>query len=86
MRHANVKLACELDASRDQLVGVTYHDPDGALAYCYNSETATMRVNVFERASRTGRWQRSCALIGAGRAHFEYGSRTPVPGVELMIR
>ena len=50
------KLVGEVDADRDQLAGVTYHDPDGELAYCYNSETASMRLHVYERARQVGGW------------------------------
>jgi hypothetical protein len=81
-----LKLVGEVDAARDQLAGVTYHDPDGELAYCYNSETASMRVNVYERARRVGGWKHVEALAGPGRAHFEYAQRAPIPDVELLIR
>src|SRR5439155_903449 len=80
------KLIGELDAARDQLAGVTYHDPDGALAYCYNSETATMRLHVYERAGHVGGWAHRETLIAPGRAHFEYAQRTPVPDLELLTR
>ena len=43
------KLIGEIDADRDQLAGVTYHDPDGDLAYCYNAETASMRLHVYAK-------------------------------------
>ncbi len=79
------KLVVEVDASRDQLAGVTYHDPDGDAAYCYNSETASMRINVYERARRVGGWRHVDTLIAPGRAHFEYAQRRPVPDVELLI-
>jgi hypothetical protein len=78
------KLVGEVDAQRDQLAGVTYHDPDGELAYCYNSETASMRLHVFERARRVGGWEHTETLYAAGRAHFEYAQRTPLSDVELL--
>jgi hypothetical protein len=80
------KLIGEVDADRDQLVGVTYHDPDGELAYCYNSETATIRLHVYERARQVGGWAHRNTLVGAGRAHFEYAQRTPVPELELLTQ
>jgi hypothetical protein len=80
------KLIGEVDADRGQLVGVTYHDPDGEPAYCYNAETATMRVNVYERSSRVGGWEHREALIAPGRAHFEYGQRETVPDMPLLTR
>ena len=80
------KLVCEIDADREQLVGVTYRDPDGELAYCYNSETASMRVHLYERAHQVGGWAHRETLVSPGRAHFEYGTRDPVRDVELMIK
>lgn len=81
-----LKLVGEVDSDRDQMVGVTYHDPDGEPAYCYNSETATMRLHVYERARQVGGWRLREALVARGRAHFEYGQRAPVPDIELSIR
>jgi hypothetical protein len=77
------KLVGEVHADRDQLAGVTYHDPDGELAYCYNSETATLRLRVYERGARSRGWSERQMLVAPGRAHFEYAQRTPVPGIEL---
>jgi hypothetical protein len=78
-----LKLIGQVDAHRDQLAGVTYHDPDGELAYCYNSETATMHLDVYERARRVGGWAHRETLVASGRAHFEYAQRVPVPELEL---
>jgi hypothetical protein len=83
---SELKLVVDVDASRDQLAGVTYHDPDGEPAYCYNSETASMRMNVYERARRVGGWRHTDTLIARGRAHFEYAQRTPVPEIELLLQ
>ena len=47
------KLIGEVDADREQLAGVTYHDPDGELAYCYNSETASMRLHCTSARARS---------------------------------
>jgi hypothetical protein len=80
------KLIGEVDADRDLLAGVTYHDPDGDVAYCYNSETATMRVHVYERARQVGGWAHRKTLVAPGRAHFEYAQRTPVPDLELLTQ
>jgi hypothetical protein len=83
--HGARRLVGEVDADRGQLAGVTYHDPDGEPAYCYNSETASMRLRVYERARRVGGWAHRQTLVAPGRAHFEYGQRSPVPGQELVI-
>jgi hypothetical protein len=76
------RLVCDVSADRRLLAGVTYHDPDGELAYCYNSEVASMRVEVHDRAGRG--WVQRETLIADGRAHFEYAQRTPLPGLELL--
>ena len=77
------RITVEVDAPRESLVGVTYTDPDGEKAYCYNSEVASMRVSVFDRGD--GHWDLKQTLISHGRAHFEYGQREPVPGLELHL-
>jgi hypothetical protein len=78
------KLIGEIDADRELLAGVTYHDPDGELAYCYNGETASMRLHVYERARQVGGWRHRQTLRSDGHAHFEYAQRTPVDGLELL--
>lgn len=80
------RIVCEVDAPRPSLVGVTYNDPDGDLAYCYNSEVSSMRVSVFDKAWR-GRfpWLLRATLEAPGRAHFEYAQREPVAGIELSV-
>jgi hypothetical protein len=80
------KLIGEVDADRSQLAGVTYHDPDGELAYCYNGETATMRLHLYERTSQVGGWTHRHTLVARGRAHFEYAQRAPVPELELLTQ
>ncbi len=80
------KLIGEIDADRELLAGVTYHDPDGELAYCYNGETASMRLHLYERSHQVGGWAHRCTLQASGRAHFEYAQRTPIDGLELLTR
>jgi hypothetical protein len=71
------KLVGEVQAPREHLAGVTYHDPDGELAYCYNTEVATLRLEAHEDGEvRT--------FTSTGRAHFEYAQRSPIPGVALL--
>ena len=82
-RDGNRRLVATVSAPRTSLVGVTYHDPDGAPAYCYNSEVATMHVDVMHREGR--RWRQADTLRSDGRAHFEYAQRETVPGLELQV-
>jgi hypothetical protein len=78
-----VRVKGTVSARPADLVGVTYHDPDGQLAYCYNTEVADMRLEVLHR--QRGGWKRVDELRADGRAHFEYAQRTPIDGVELKI-
>jgi hypothetical protein len=80
------KLVGEVSARKEDLVGVTYHDPDGELAYCYNTEVADMRLELLERAGMRGPWRKIDELRSDGRAHFEYAQREPVDGVELKVK
>jgi hypothetical protein len=80
------KIAGEVTTRREDLVGVTYHDPDGELAYCYNTEIADMRLELFERGTPWSGWRKTRELRSDGRAHFEYAQRDPIEGVELKIR
>jgi hypothetical protein len=75
-----------VDARREHLAGVTYHDPDGDLAYCYNTEVASAHLSVFDRAA-SGRhgWTLRQTLVSSGRAHFEYAQRRPVADVALLV-
>jgi hypothetical protein len=80
----SLKVAGSVSARRDQLAGVTYHDPDGQEAYCYNSETASLELEVYERSGWRGAWSPAGTYRSQGRCHFEYAQRTPVPGLELL--
>jgi hypothetical protein len=80
------KLISEVLADRRMLAGVTYHDPDGQPAYCYNTETASMRLGVYERTGGRAGWRHAATLEGRGCAHFEYAQREPLPGLELHLR
>jgi hypothetical protein len=77
------KLAVDVDAPRETLVGLTYTDPDGEAAYCYNSEVASLRCRAYQREK--GDWRLVETLVAPRRAHFEYAQRQPVPGVELQV-
>ncbi len=76
------RLVAEWDAPRASLVGVTYQDPDGDPAYCYNSEVATLRLQVYDKGGDG--WTLTDTLVSENRAHFEYAQREKVDGVELL--
>lgn len=79
------KLAGEISTRMDDLVGVTYHDPDGEKAYCYNTEVADMELDLYVREGFHGDWHKTDHLESKGRTHFEYAQREPVEGARLMV-
>jgi hypothetical protein len=83
-RRVRRKLVVEVDAPRESLAGVTYHDPDGDLAYCYNTEVATARLHLYDRNLGFPQWTLRRSWHADGRAHFEYAQREPLPDVPLL--
>jgi hypothetical protein len=79
------KLVGHVSTRNEDLAGVTYHDPDGDLAYCYNTEVADMHLELFERSGPHTAWRKRDELRCDGRAHFEYAQREPLAGIELKI-
>lgn len=82
-RDGKRRIHVSVSARREDLVGVTYHDPDGDLAYCYNTEVASMRIKVSDRAGCT--WTQRQELVAPARAHFEYAQREPLPEPALSL-
>lgn len=85
-RNRTRRLRVEVTAPRDTLVGVTYDDPDGEQAWCYNSEVASLSAWVWDRGRGGGaRWLLRDTLRAPGTAHVEYAQRAPVEGVPVLV-
>ena len=85
-RNRTRRLRVEVEAPLQTLVGVTYDDPDGEQAWCYNSEVASLRAWVWDRSRGAGtRWLLRDTLQAPGRAHVEYAQRTPADGVPVLV-
>jgi hypothetical protein len=70
-------------ARPEQMVQVTYRDPDGSKRYCANSEVSDMRIHVF-RKDETG-WTHAETLGTRGGAHLEFGRKDPFPGIPIAF-
>lgn len=77
------RLVLETVADRGALLGVTYEDPDGDLLRCWNSEIATLRCQVWDRAGR--HWTLRETLAAPGRGCFEYAQRGPIAGLPMHV-
>jgi hypothetical protein len=84
-RDGRRRIVVDVDADRDAMAGVTYHDPDGDKAYCYNSETASARLHVWDYASRSEGWKLVETLVAPRCAHFEYAQRDQLADMPLHV-
>jgi hypothetical protein len=71
--------------NREDLIGVTYHDPSGQPIYCYHSELADLTLSYFTRGSRNGAWKLDEEISAPSSAAFEYGCFEPLEGVPLLL-
>ena len=76
------KLIGHVEPAREQVVGVTYHDPDGRPAYCYNSETASAGSRSKSAPAAAG-GRRDARLRGA--LPLRVRDPDPDPGIELSV-
>lgn len=73
------RLEVAIRPRRQDLIGVTYADPQGGVRYCYHTEVADLTL----RLSRRGQPLADIDRPAAGA--FEYASETPLAGVALAL-
>lgn len=69
------KISGAAQAAPENMVQVTYEDPDGSKRYCANSEVADLTIQVFGKSGRS--WTKREALTATGTAHLEFGRKDP---------
>ncbi|MCK5800753.1 MAG: hypothetical protein KAI47_26380 [Deltaproteobacteria bacterium] len=72
-----VKIVGEFRCQPDDLVRATYADPDGAEAFCHNTEIANASLRVYQRRTPLGKFKDYAKLTAHASAHFEYAGRSP---------
>jgi hypothetical protein len=82
IRGPRMRIDGEVRCALADMVGVQYRDPDGGRVYAYAADHAVIEVEVRRRGVR-GWWR--AARLSAGSCAYEYGSRQPVPGVEVVL-
>ena len=81
VRSARATLRGTVRCARSELLGVAYRDPDGTRVFAYQTDRADLEVAIARRGPRGWRVERRVE----GRCAYEYSSRQPVPGVEVVL-
>src|SRR5206468_545372 len=82
IRGARVKLEGLVRCRLADLVGVVYRDPDGGRVFAYQTDRGDVEATLYRRGPRG--WSEWGRLSAAGCAAYEYASRRPVSGVEVV--
>ena len=53
LKNDQIKIEGMVHCEYDEMVAVTYTDPDGTKLWCNNSKVATIRMNLFDAAGKT---------------------------------
>ena len=83
--YATERLAGRVSPQRDDLIGITYHDPSGRPVYCYHSELADISLRYYRRDSGRSAWKLAEQMVAEDSAAFEYGSTTRLGGIPMLI-
>jgi hypothetical protein len=79
------RLTGTVTPNRDDLIGVTYHDPAGDKVYCYHSELADIELRYYTRRRKSDEWGLQEEITAPHAAAFEYGTAEPLAGVPILL-
>jgi hypothetical protein len=65
-------------AETDDMVGLHYENPDGAMTYCLNSKLASLRLSITPRGGLP-------LVLSSRAAALEIGTRDPSHGVRMIL-
>jgi hypothetical protein len=77
-RGSGVRVRAELSAETDDLVGLHYPNPRGAMTYCLNTKLARARVEIDLPGGRS-------IVANSRAAALEIGTRDPRHGVRMFL-
>jgi hypothetical protein len=72
-----IKIVGEMRCRPEDLVQATYHDPDGELSFCHNTEVADASLTFWIRRGLNAPFKKVGRLTSRRTAHFEYAGRSP---------
>ena len=81
VRTGRASLWGRVRCSPADLLGVAYRDPDGGRVFAYQTDRADLEMRVGRRGPRG--WKVEARVDG--RCAYEYSSRKPVSGVEVLL-
>ncbi len=82
-RQGLYRLEADISNTIQNMVGVTYRDPDGETRVCHNSKLADLEVKLYERCGR--RWTEKQRFYSKEQAAFEVVERKADPQVPVLI-
>jgi len=77
-RGPTLSVSGELFAETDDMVGLHYENPDGAMTYCLNSKLASARISLEPRGGLP-------IVVNSRAAALEIGTRDPNHGVRMVL-
>ncbi len=77
-RGPTLSVTGELSAETEDMVGLHYENPDGAMTYCLNSKLASARLSITPR-------DKAPFVVTSRAAALEIGTRDPSHGVKMAV-